>query len=386
MDRFCRTGLRPIALCVLLICACEPEVPRPSLVPTPSAATPSATTVAETPAATPSTTPPSASQSAVAGVRTNPMGLLSGNWIFVAKQLVHQAQTESQIWAVPIAGGTPKLAVAYDVPSGGTPGALIDNAPYIRREFSPDGRRMVIAVNGELVVVELESGRARALGVKGSFPSWSRDGAQVAFLIAAPNPGAIGPDVTVAVVAADGGGLVRTLGSFIGAYQSLEWSVDGANLLVPKAPRRVGRGRRERGGHPHDQCPTRPGSVVRPLSEWHASSRSRALRLCGIPKPREPGWDLRPDPDACREPGHRRAMPARSRPSMEPRRERTSLCGGAHECALLPRPRSRHRLREGRDPPGRRLSGDMERRWLADRLSGAVPSRGLRLRGSSVVA
>lgn len=161
------------------------------------------------------------------------MGTLSGNWIFVAKQLFDLLQPEIQVWAVPIAGGTPRLALAYDVLSGGAPGALIDNAPYLRRQFSPDGRRMVIAVNGELVVVELESGRATALGVKGSFPSWSRDGSRLAFLLATPNPNAIGSDVSVAVVAA-AGGAARELGLLSQAYQSLEWSVDGAYLLVPQ--------------------------------------------------------------------------------------------------------------------------------------------------------
>ncbi|TMG54713.1 MAG: hypothetical protein E6H89_02040 [Chloroflexi bacterium] len=163
------------------------------------------------------------------------MGLLSGNWIFAAKQAFDQPQPEAQIWAVPIAGGTPKLAFAYVVPGGGIPEAPIDNAPYLRRQFSPDGRRMVIAVNGQLVVVDLESGAARALGVKGTFPSWSRDGSRLAFLLTVPNPNAIGPDVSIATVAADGGA-VHQLGLLTQA-ESLEWSVDGMNLLVPQQGR-----------------------------------------------------------------------------------------------------------------------------------------------------
>src|SRR5438128_2366698 len=163
------------------------------------------------------------------------IALLSGNWIFAAKQAFDQPQPEAQIWAVPIAGGTPKLAFAYVVPGGGIPEAPIDNAPYLRRQFSPDGRRMVIAVNGQLVVVDLESGAARALGVKGTFPSWSRDGSRLAFLLTVPNPNAIGPDVSIATVAADGGA-VHELGLLTQA-EALEWSVDGMNLLVPQQGR-----------------------------------------------------------------------------------------------------------------------------------------------------
>ena len=165
-------------------------------------------------------------------MRTNPLGVLSGNWIFVAKQAFDQPRPELQIWAVPIAGGSPRLAVSYDVPTGGTPEAVIDNAPYIRRQFSPDGRRIVVAVNGELVAVDLDSGTAAAVGVKGRFPSWSRDGALIAFLITKPNPNAIAPDLVVGVVAANGGS-VREIGPLSQQPQSLEWTVDGANLLVP---------------------------------------------------------------------------------------------------------------------------------------------------------
>jgi hypothetical protein len=99
--------------------------------------------------------------------------------------------------------------------------------------FSPDGRRMVVSVNGGLVVVDLSSGSARALGTTGVFPSWSRDGSRIAFLIPVPRVDAIGPDVEVAVVAVDGGA-VRRLGVLDHAHQSVEWSADGSLLLVPQ--------------------------------------------------------------------------------------------------------------------------------------------------------
>jgi hypothetical protein len=169
----------------------------------------------------------------VAGVRAKPLGELTGNWIFAAKQVFDLPQPEVQIWAVPIAGGAPQLAVSYDVPSGGAPEAPIDNAPYLRRMFSPDGRRMVVSVNGGLVVLDLVAGSARSIGATGVFPSWSRDGSRIAFQIPVPRPDAIGPDLEVAVVLAEGG-TVRRIAALDHAGQSVEWSSDGTFLIVPQ--------------------------------------------------------------------------------------------------------------------------------------------------------
>lgn len=226
-----------LPLLLLLVGGCQQVTPVPTTSPaSPSgtadvSATPAVPTV--TPATGPTVGPASPRPTAVAGVRANPLGTLTGNWIFAAKQVFDLPQPEIQIWAIPIAGGTSALAVGYDVPLGGTLEAPIDNAPYLRRMFSPDGRRLVVSVNGRLVVLDLPSGTARALGAAGVFPSWSRDGSRIAFLIPVPNPGALGPDLDVAVVAADGGP-ARKVARLDHGAQSVEWSPDGSFLLVPQ--------------------------------------------------------------------------------------------------------------------------------------------------------
>lgn len=228
--------LRRVCLCLiaLVVIGCEPPPSSRRSPDSPSAsASKSATIPTRTQAPAASVSPylpvdPPASPSDVAGVRTNALGGLSGNWIFAANQ-VYEPRRELQIWAVPITGGIAKLAFAYDLDDGRDCGALIDNAPYLRRQFAPDGRRMVVSVKCELVVVDLESGRARALGVVGRFPSWSRDGTRIAFLV--PVAGERG--MAVGIVAVDGGP-VRRLAVTTTIHQSVEWSVDGAYVVVPR--------------------------------------------------------------------------------------------------------------------------------------------------------
>ena len=230
---------RPVLpLLLLVIGGCQQVTPLPTtpaspggtsiLSPTPALATdpPASAAVPTASAAPPRPT-------TVAGVRANALGALTGNWIFAAKQVFDLPQPEIQIWAIAIAGGTPKLAVSYDVPSGGALEASVDHAPYLRRMFSPDGRQLIVSVNGRLVVLDLPSGTANALAATGVFPSWSRDGSRIAFLIPVPNPRAVGPDLDVAVVAADGG-TVRKIARLDHGAQSVEWSPDGAFVLVPQ--------------------------------------------------------------------------------------------------------------------------------------------------------
>src|SRR4029077_20209388 len=69
-----------------------------------------------------------------------------------------------------------------EAPSGGIPEAVLDNAPYLRRQFSPDGREFVVSIGAQLVIIDLPAGQARPLGIAGYFPSWSKDGSQIAYL------------------------------------------------------------------------------------------------------------------------------------------------------------------------------------------------------------
>ncbi len=170
------------------------------------------------------------------GVRTNALGDLHGRWIFVGKQVVRpgNARVEVQIWAVPLGGGPPKPAFAYDASLGGAPEAIIDNAPYLRRQFSPDGMKVIVSVSGQLVIVDLPTGTARRLGAAGYYPSWSKQGSQVAYLADAPVPGRATPDHVLSVVPTSGGA-ARELLNIGSARSSAEWSPDGSQLIVAES-------------------------------------------------------------------------------------------------------------------------------------------------------
>lgn len=140
-------------------------------------------------------------------------------------------RAEVQIWAIPLDGRAPKLAFAYDVSLGGAPEAIFDNTPYLRRQFSPDGTRMVVSVEGRLVVVDLVTGQSKHLGVTGYLPSWSKDGARIAFLFETPVGAVVPPEGAIGVIPADGGPVTQI--AVVGyARQSVEWSPDGSMLML----------------------------------------------------------------------------------------------------------------------------------------------------------
>lgn len=221
---------------------------RPHLAPEVAAtqsATPAATVAtSSTPASsatTSSSTPPTPSASEGTGLRVNPLGPLRGNWVFAAKLTQASMWGSLEVWAIPLDGGSPLLAFSYPVPTGGIPEAIFDNAPYLRRQFSPDGARVVVSVNGELVVVDLASAQSRRLGVSGYYPSWSKDGSRIAFLWPLPVGNFVPPDNAIWVVPS-GGGAVREIAQIGQSRQAAEWSPDGSLLaleLEDKGERRV---------------------------------------------------------------------------------------------------------------------------------------------------
>ena len=170
------------------------------------------------------------------GVRTNATGTLVGNWTFIGRWVPRPGNTvfDVQIWAVPLDGGAPKAVLAYDAPAGGVPEAINDNAPYLRRQFSPDGTKLVLSVSGQLVVVDLPSGDARRLAAAGYYPSWSKDGSQIAYLADKPVEGRGTPDHVLSIVPSAGGSShdVLNLGDGRG---SAEWSPDGRQLVVAES-------------------------------------------------------------------------------------------------------------------------------------------------------
>jgi hypothetical protein len=171
-------------------------------------------------------------------VRANALGKLTGDWVFVGKQVPYPQNiwAEVQIWAVPLDGRAPRVAFAYDVSTGGIPEAIFDNTPYLRRQFSPDGTRMVISVDGQLVTVDLPTGRVTSLGVQGFYPAWSKDGSRIAFLYYLPVDQVVPPEEAIGVISATGGPVtkVATVGY---SRQSVEWSPTGTMMLVAEPAR-----------------------------------------------------------------------------------------------------------------------------------------------------
>lgn len=171
----------------------------------------------------------------VTGINANPLGTLHGDWIFVLKQVPPSSGSpgnyDEQLWAVPLDGGVPRLTLSFQVAPGGSPEALSDNGPYLRRQFSPDGTQIVVSVKGQLVVVDLPRGQARRLGVVGYYPSWSKDGSQIALLSEMPFTRLVPVEDQIGVVPASGG-VVRQVAPVHYARTGAEWSPDGTMLIV----------------------------------------------------------------------------------------------------------------------------------------------------------
>ena len=218
-----------VAAIGLLVIACTAG---PSGRPSPSEAASSSTSRGPTVAVT-STPAPTASPSPTAeslpNVHTTALGEVTGNWLFYDVQIPRPERNgvEVQIVAVPAGGGAATTVVAFD--GGQKEGGL-------RRQFSPDGRRMVLSINGQLVVIDLVTGQAKPLGVQGIYPSWSRDGSQIAFAFINPEPSHPGYAFPVIGVMPAAGGSPRALASVQSDAHSVEWSPDGSQIFVYYPP------------------------------------------------------------------------------------------------------------------------------------------------------
>jgi hypothetical protein len=197
--------------------------------------------------------------------------VLTGNWIFAGKQVPNALGTgaEAEIWAVPLAGGAPRLAFAFEVPTAGIPEAIFDNQPYLRRQFSPDGRRMVVN-SGGLAIVDLETGSVRRLGIAGYFPAWSKDGSKIAFLYYLPVGQRVPPDEAVGVVSVNGGPITEIANVGWLSRQGVEWSPDGSMLMVA--------------GPEHAMIVDPKGTVVRTLNQTASFSAGFAHWRAATPQ------------------------------------------------------------------------------------------------------
>ncbi|HUQ41228.1 MAG TPA: hypothetical protein VM052_01885, partial [Candidatus Limnocylindrales bacterium] len=177
----------------------------------------------------------SASAPTSTGASATGLGSLSGNWTFFTRRVPVSigARAQLEVWGIP-PGGAPKLAFSYSVPLGGAPEAALDNNPYLRRQFSPDGRKIVVSTDVGLVVVDLASGSTSRVGVSGAFPSWSKDGANIAYLetVSKPDPPDRVPYERAIWVVPAAGGTARELANVGYSVVAPEWSPDGTLLFA----------------------------------------------------------------------------------------------------------------------------------------------------------
>lgn len=207
------------ALILAISVACSPQIATPTQAPTSA----SATSVGSSPSVAPPRTPPATPRSMVQGLDTSALGVLRGDWVFAVRETYVPASVSVrvEVLAVPLvdqgaASRAPTVVAAYLKSAGGV---TLPPKEVLPRQFSADGRRLVLGTPAGIVLLELETGAARLLA-NGQNPVWG-SGERIAFV--RPDPGSLsGPATTWLVDAA--GGTPRE--SFCGS--ALAWVFDGS--------------------------------------------------------------------------------------------------------------------------------------------------------------
>ena len=173
-----------------------------------NSATPTVQTSATSAAVSPT---PTASVAATPSVTqgtalvTTPLGVLRGQIVWVTRAVSTpspanlRAVMEYQLWALPLDGSLARMAVRYQSSFAEQGTFDYRDTNILRRQFSPDGRRVVLSVsdggqNQELRVINLETGAVSVL-----FPgshvdvdaAWSPDGSKIAFVRRASGTGEV---------------------------------------------------------------------------------------------------------------------------------------------------------------------------------------------------
>lgn len=202
-----------------LILIVRPNWFQPEFAPSPSAG---ATASAQLAGASPSAVASPSPGVTPAGLGGRAMGRPTGEYAFVAMELVqpNTSQIRAELWAAPLNGSEPSLALAWLRPAGGirTPGPTV-----VAKQLSPDGRSFALTGTDGLFVVDLVSGAIRSITSDADSPIWSPDGTRIAF-----TRWTTASTSTVWWVRPDGSGLEQLPGS--GAASA--WSPDSKQLAT----------------------------------------------------------------------------------------------------------------------------------------------------------
>src|SRR5688500_13665048 len=231
--------MRALVISVMaIVAACAPQVATPTTSPT---ATATADATAPAPASgspAPAPAPPPASPGlAVAGLQTLGLGQLRGDWVFVVRETsvadgvrpappavpATGARIQVDVIAMPLDGTDQRIVASYLKSAGGV---TLPPSEILPRQFSPDGRRLLLNTPMGIVLLELETGSAGLL-TEGRDPVWGY-GDRVAFIRG--DPGAPRTQTTTWVVAASGG---TPFEHICGA--ALAWTFDGSSCIRPAA-------------------------------------------------------------------------------------------------------------------------------------------------------
>jgi len=168
-------AVRGLVFVGVLLVACM----SPTVAPSPSPGTTSSPTAVTATPPTPATSSPSAVPSDPYGpIVTHALGPLHGDQLLWTQEQVEKGNTTIRVdlLVLPLAGGTPQIAVSYRKSAGGI-GLEPQNA--IARQLSPDGRRIVLHTPKGIVLIDLETGSQRILAA-GVLPVW-RVGETIAY-------------------------------------------------------------------------------------------------------------------------------------------------------------------------------------------------------------
>ena len=269
--------------------ACAPDAL--PVTPSPSGSGPPIAAVSATPVAARSATPTASPSAAApvdphqfasvpaAGYEGFALGALRGEVVFILVSLVLPSEASVQLWAIPTSG-QPKLAARFR-------GAARD----IARQFSPDGKRIVLSVatprpgggqRGSLVILELETGKMVQLGRDDGDsdvePAWSPAGRDIAY-VRRPDQSRVGFDDGIWLIRDDGTDVRQVVAPRAGASTELHgWTGNGSHVGFSRSDTR-----NYTLVDPASKAELRVGSgYVAPVDRLSFAWRARAPRFAGV--------------------------------------------------------------------------------------------------------